>query len=191
MASDAEPELAAALPAAAREVEEFVASAGWEQPAQVFALVSTQQLLTSEPGLAEQLDPAAPLTPVAQDSLPAEDLSEALARIIWPDQVVGCALAQEIIVLPPSAESELPETNGDPEAARKRAAEHPDRREARLVAAVLRDGGHFCVMRLRATGDSGTGDSGMGDSGTGDEIIQDSSLAPNLVKALLETFEED
>ena len=74
-------DLAAALPAAAREIEEFVASNGWDQPTQVFALVPTAELLAAEPGLADQLDPGSPLTPIAQDSLPAEDLAEALGRI--------------------------------------------------------------------------------------------------------------
>ncbi|WP_188984976.1 PPA1309 family protein [Saccharopolyspora thermophila] len=168
-------DLAAALPSAAREIEEFVGAAGWDQPTQVFALVPTRQLLAAEPGLADQLDPDSPLTPIAQESLPAEDLAEALGRIAWPDQVSGCALVQEIVVLPPEAEAELP---GDADEARRVAAEHPERREARLVAAVLRDGGEACVMRLRAEG------------AEGGEVIQDPRLAPNLLAALRATFAE-
>ena len=124
-------ELAAALPASAREIEEFVAAAGWDQPAQIFALVPTAELLQREPNLAEELDEAAPLTPIAQDSLPSEDLAEALGRIAWPEQVAGCALVQEIVVLPPEAEAELP---SEADQARRTAAEHPERQEARLVA---------------------------------------------------------
>ena len=164
-------ELAAALPGSAREIEEFVAAAGWDQPAQIFALVPTAQLLANEPNLAEDLDPEAPLTPIAQDSLPAEDLGDALSRVAWPEQVAGCALVQEIVVLPPEAEAELP---SDDEQARETAAEHPDRQEARLVAAVLRDGGETCVLRLRVAEEG--------------ELIQDPSLAPNLLRALHETF---
>ncbi|MEV0698567.1 PPA1309 family protein [Saccharopolyspora sp. NPDC050389] len=167
-------DLTAALPSAAREIEEFVHAAGWDQPTQVFALVSTSQLLAAEPGLADQLDPASPLTPIAQEALPAEDLAEALSGIVWPEQVTGCAVVQEIVVLPPEAEAELP---GDTEQDRQIAAEHPDRHEARLVAAVLRDGGETCVMRLRAS-----------DAETGGELIQDPSLAPNLLTALHATF---
>lgn len=165
-------ELGFALPVATREVEEFVASAGWDQPTQIFALVATETMIAAAPEMADQLDPvASPLTPLAQESLPAEDLGEALARIEWPEQVVGCALVQEIVVLPPEAEAALPE---DEDGARKLAAEHPDRREARLVAAVLRDGGgQSCVMRLR---------------GEEDEVFSDPSLAPNLLKALRATF---
>ncbi|WP_263254052.1 PPA1309 family protein [Saccharopolyspora rosea] len=165
-------DLAAALPAAAREIEEFVASNGWDQPTQVFALVPTAELLAAEPGLADQLDPGSPLTPIAQDSLPAEDLAEALGRIEWPDQVSGCALVQEIVVLPPEAEAGLP---ADADEARRVAAEHPDRHEARLVAAVLRGGGETCVMRLRSADQEA-------------EVIQDPSLAPNLITALRATF---
>ncbi|MEV6231792.1 PPA1309 family protein [Saccharopolyspora shandongensis] len=167
-------DLAAALPSVAREIEEFVHAAGWDQPTQVFALVPTGQLLAAEPGLADQLDPASPLTPIAQEALPAEDLAEALSGIAWPEQVAGCAVVQEIVVLPPEAEAELP---GDSERDRQVAAEHSARHEARLVAAVLRDGGETCVMRLRAS-----------DPEPGDELIQDPSLAPNLLTALHATF---
>ncbi|GAA4612978.1 PPA1309 family protein [Saccharopolyspora hordei] len=170
-----EQDLTAALPSATREIEEFVAAAGWDQPTQVFALVPTERLLAAEPGLADQLDPASALTPIAQDALPAEDLAEALGRIEWPEQVAGCALVQEIVVLPPEAEAGLP---SDAEAARQAAAEHPDRREARLVAAVLRDGGEACVMRLRA------------EDGADSELIEDRTLAPNLITALHATFAE-
>src|SRR3954464_12791063 len=98
-----EPQQAGAA-APAREVEEFVASAGWDQPPQLFALVPTAALLDEQPELAGQLDASSPLTPVAQDPLPEGDLGDALARIAWPDLVLGCALVQEIIVLPPDAE---------------------------------------------------------------------------------------
>ncbi|MFR9732198.1 PPA1309 family protein [Saccharopolyspora sp. MS10] len=165
-------DLAAALPGAAREIEEFVAAAGWDQPTQVFALVPTAQLIAAEPNLAAELDAGSPLTPIAQDSLPAEDLAEALSRIVWPEQVAGCALVQEIVVLPPEAESALP---AEDEQARRAAAEHPDRQEARLVAAVLRTGSETCALRLRQSGDDG-------------EVVQDPSLAPNLLHALHQTF---
>jgi hypothetical protein len=174
MAPETAEDMAAVLPAAAREIEEFVGAGGWDQPSQVFALVATRELLAAQPSLADQLDAESPLTPIAQDSLPAEDLGEALARISWPEQVVGCALVQEIVVLPPEAEAELP---ADGEEARRTAAEHPQRQEARMVAAVLREGGgQTCVMRLRGTGDEPG------------EIIQDESLAPNLLGALRDTF---
>ncbi|MFC3448847.1 PPA1309 family protein [Amycolatopsis speibonae] len=168
----------------AREVEEFVASGGWDQPPQLFALVPTAALLDEQPELAGQLDPSAPLTPVAQESLPDGDLGEALAQIAWPDLVLGCALAQEIIVLPPDAEAELPVVpETDSERLRQAAADHPRRTEARLVAAVLRDGAGACVMRLRGAGQpEEPGDVPV------DEIIENPELAPNLLEALKATM---
>ncbi len=171
--------------AAAREVEEFVASAGWDQPPQLFALVLTTALLREQPELAQQLDAASPLTPVAQEALPQGDLAESLGRIAWPDAVVGCAVSQEIIVLPPGAEAELPDEDGlDVERLRRAAADHPARTEARLVAAVLRDGPGACVMRLRGHG----GAPSNGSSEPPDEIIERPDLAPNLLDALRATL---
>lgn len=167
---------------AAREVEEFVATAGWEQPPQLFALVSTADLLVQQPELAGQLDPDTPLTPVAQDSLPeGDDLAAALATIAWPEAVSGCALSQEIVVLPPDAEAALPQ-GGDAERLRRAAADHPDRTEARLVAAVSRDGHRACVLRLRGTDADPDGESV-------DEVIEHPDLAPNLLDALAATLQ--
>jgi hypothetical protein len=160
------------LLAAAREVEDFVGSAGWDQAPQLFALVPTAELLAMQPELAGQVDEDAPLVPVAQEALPDTDLADALAGIMWPEAVHGCALAQEILVLPPEAEAELP---ADGETMRRVAAEHPQRREARLVAAVLRGGASVCVLRLRGA-----------DS---DELVASPDLAPNLTRALLATLE--
>jgi hypothetical protein len=160
------------LSAVAREVEDFVSAAGWDQPPQLFALVPTAELVEAQPDLAGQVDAGAFLTPVAQDALPNDDLAEALAGIMWPDVVRGCAIAQEIVILPPEAEDTLP--SGD-DALRRVAAEHPQRREARLVAAVLRDGTAACVLRVR------------GAEGA-DEVVEHPELAPNLTDALLETL---
>ena len=167
------------MPATAREVEEFVAASGWDQQPQLFALVATPTLLASQPELADQLDAQAALTPVAQEALPEGELDAALAGIQWPDGVAGCALAQEIVVLPPAAEAALGELPDNPAEARRAAAGHPQRREGRLVAAVLRDGVGACVLRLRA---------GSGDDQGCDELVEDPHLAPNLLRALLETL---
>ena len=178
MPSEVNPATGPAIAALAREVEEFVAAAGWDQAPQLFALVPTAALLREQPELAGQLDPSSALTPVAQEPLPEGDLAEALGRIAWPDVVVGCALAQEIIVLPPSAESDL---SGDAERLRRAAADHPERTEARLVAAVLRDGPGACVMRLR-------GYTKAEDAEPADEIVEHPDLAPNLLDALRTTL---
>jgi hypothetical protein len=174
-----------ALPTAAREVEDFLSESGWDQPPQLFALVPTAQLLQAEPGLATRLAVAEGLTPVAQDPLTDADVAEKLAEICWPDGVTGCALAQEIVVLPPAAEAELDQAvagaSGSPDdldrVAVRVAQRHPDRRDARLVVAVLRAGGHCCLLRVRGTGDQP------------DELVEHPDLAPNMVNALLRTLD--
>jgi hypothetical protein len=157
-----------------REVEDFVSTGGWDQAPQLFALVPTADLIDRQPELAGEVDQTAPLTPVVQEALPEADLAETLAEIMWPEVVRGCALAQEILVLPPEAEAALPT---DTETLRRAAAEHPQRREARLVAAVLRDGSAACVLRLRGGGEDQ------------DELVESPDLAPNLTRALLATLQ--
>lgn len=170
------------LPQVIREVEDFAAAAGWDQPPQLFALVSTEELLARQPELGNQVDVASELTPVAQEPLPDEDLGDALAGIVWPETVSGCALVQEIVVLPQDAEAALDAAttgqDSDAERMRRIANEHPQRREARLVAGVLRDGSAACVLRVR------------GDEDSPDEIVEHPELAPNLVDALRETLRE-
>ena len=165
-----EPDLAVAV----AEVEEFAGTAGWDAPPQLFALVNTADLLAAQPSLAASLGPAAAVyTPIAQDALPAGELNDALAQISWPDEVAGCVLVQEIVVLPPDAQDGL---SDDPVVAAGQAAAHPDRAEARLVAGVLRDGtGGACLMRLRGEHD--------------DAPLRGGDLAPNLLAALHLTFE--
>lgn len=169
-------ELAHSLPEVAREIEDFVAAGGWDQPPQLFALVATAELLAAEPGIAAQVDAGAPLTPIAQEPLADAALDEALAAIAWPDGVAGCAVVQEVAVLPPTVEAELEASGEAPEEIIKLAATHPARREARLVAAVLRDGPGACVMRLR------------GGEDLLEELVEHPDLAPNLVEALRDTL---
>jgi hypothetical protein len=166
----------------AAEIEAFVAGAGWDRPATLFALVPTR-LLLADPAAAAVLgssgeaeDHDQSLTPIAQQELPDGPLDQALAQIGWPDEVAGCALSQEIVMLPPSAEPELTDLSSD--AAAAWTAGHPDRREARLVVAVLRDGTAASLLRLRGTSESI------------DDLLTGTDLAPNLTGALLATFED-
>jgi hypothetical protein len=168
------------LDAVAVEIETYIAARGWDGPPTLFALVETSTLM-NDPESAAALglgDPesvaAGSLTPVEQDELPAEALDEALAQIAWPEQVVGCAVSQEIVFLPPDAEDDLP----DGSEAVGIALTHERRREARLVVAVHRDGRSAGIIRLR--GENGAPD---------DEVLYGSSLAPNLVEALMLTFD--
>ncbi|MCU1655990.1 MAG: hypothetical protein JWO57_646 [Pseudonocardiales bacterium] len=164
------------LESAAAEIEAHVGLSGWDRRPTLFALVRAAQFALDEPDAAARLGLDAAvgdaLTPIEQDELPDGSLDEALARVAWPASVAGCALSQEIVLLPPSAEAEL---SGDT-ATLGAAAAHPDRREARLVVAVLRDGASAVVLRLRGTG------------GSDDDLLTGPDLAPNLVGALLATL---
>ena len=176
-----DPELAAAV----AEVEEFAGTAGWDAAPQMFALVRTSDLLDAQPGLAPTLSDAETFTPIAQDVLPAGDLSVALSQISWPDEVTGCVLVQEIVVLPPSAVEIARDSEGgsiahapagnDVEITAEQAAVHPDRAEARLVAGVLRGArGGACLLRVRGQEDA--------------TPLRGADLAPNLLRALQATF---
>jgi hypothetical protein len=145
-----------ALRAAVLELEKHAAGEGWDQPARLFALVPTTQLLEDEPGLAAMLeiDPDADLTgsltPVEQEALPVDrSLEELLGEMMWPDAVHGTAVAVERLVLPPSV-TDLPE---DPTAAQEVAATHPERQEVRMVVGATRAGTTWCALRLRSHDD--------------------------------------
>ncbi len=170
------------LEAVAAEIEAFVGGSGWDRGPTLFALVPTR-LLAADPAAAafvsdaltdvEEISPDA-ITPIAQEELPAGALDEALAQIGWPEEVVGCALSQEIVMLPPTAEPELDDL--PVESAASIALDHPDRREARLVVAVLRDGQVASILRLR------------GAAGTAEDLLTGPDLAPNLAAALTGTL---
>nr|WP_067659852.1 PPA1309 family protein [Nocardia harenae] len=186
-----------ALARSVREVAEFVDAEGWGRPPQIFALVPTGDLVAAEPGLVDQLDQGAEYTPVAQEPFPEDitggswALDEFLATTTWPPAVHGCLLVQEIVVLPPDAETALDDALApllaDPEAAdaaaRTAAAEHPGRREARLFAAVLRGGASLCLLQVRPDEDAETDDFGDLDLRTYP------GLAPNVVEALRHTLD--
>lgn len=172
--------MTAPLQSAAAEIESYVARHGWDVPATVFALVTTEQLAADDPDVLARLGlseaTAGSLTPVEQEELPAGELDEVLAQITWPDSVAGCAVCQHIVLLPPSAEAELADVDSPSSVAA--ALAHPQRREARLVAAVLRGGESAVMLRLRAD-----------DGAASDDLLTGADLAPNLVAALLATFD--
>ena len=130
---------------AAAEVEAHVGAAGWDQRPTLFALVRAAQFAARRAGdrsaAGHRPRPMRRADPGRAGRAARGRLDEALARIGWPDSVAGCALSQEIVILPPSVD--------DARFADDAAAAHPQRREARLVVAVLRDGSSATLLRLR------------------------------------------
>jgi hypothetical protein len=164
------------LEAVIAEIEAHVGAGGWDRPPQLFALVPAGRFAADDPATAERLgidrQDADALTPVEQEELPDGPLDEALAGIAWPEAVTGCALSQEIVILPPGVEATLTD-----EEAAAAAVDHPQRREARLVVGALRDGSSAAVLRLR------------GVDGPDEDLLTGPDLAPNLVAALRATLD--
>jgi hypothetical protein len=161
------------LVAALVEVERHVGRYGWDQPARLFALVNTSELIAAEPSLAEQLTgPEDGYSSIEQEDFrPGEDLAETLAGIAWPETVAGCILAVERAFLPADAEEELPE---DPDAAALAVAAHPRRLDLRVIVGVTRDGASHGLARVR------------GEDG---DLLGGADLVPALAAALAHTLE--
>lgn len=181
-----------ALIAALVELEHHVGEAGWDQPARLFALVRTDELIAAEPDLAAHLGlrtsaeghPPDALSSIEQEEFrsvggsqgdaPSESsLPEVLARITWPDAVAGCAIVLERSFLPAQFEAEVPE---DPIAAERFVASHPQRQDLRLVAGVLRGGAAHCLARLVRNPE---------------DLLSSPELAPGVVSALTATLDPD
>ena len=174
---DVDPALAAAV----LEIESHHAGAGWDQPARLYALVDTAELVAHEPALAAAmgLDRSAAkgsLTPVEQDQLaPDQLLDTVLQSISWPPGVAGCAAVVERLVLPTDADGQIPE---DPAAAEEFAREHPDRQEVRMVAGATRAGATYCALRLRAHDED-------------QSVVGGRDLVPGLLELLVATLHDD
>lgn len=174
---------ALALADAVLEIERHAARAGWDGPVRVFALVSTRRALDAEPGLAEQLTPEVlaaagtnphHLTSIEQEGLPeSPDLESLLAGMSWPPTVDGAAVVVERIILPPSAEEDMPDA---PDDALDYLMAHPDRQDVRVAVGVLRDGPAWCAVRSRSDDDDAS-------VGGGPDVI------PGLVAAVRATLD--
>ena len=164
------------LVTSALETERHVAGAGWGQPPRLFALVRTLGLLEREPHLLAHVGEGDKdgFTAIEQEGLPdTSSLESLLAQLAWPEDVEGVALAVERMVVPPEAERDLP---ADPDQAAAALAAHPDRKDVRLLVAVLRDGESTCLLRQR-------------DHDTDDKVASGSDIAPGLVQALRATLQ--
>lgn len=175
------PETDPALAAAVLELEAHAASLGWDGPARLFALVETAELVAHEPALAAALglDEASAdgsLTPVEQEEIEQQrPLEDVLDAIVWPERVAGCAAVVERLVLPPGADSDLPE---DATEAQRFAREHPERQEVRIVAGVTRHGATYCTLRMRSHDDD-------------QSVVGSPDLVPGLLTLLSATLEQD
>lgn len=174
-----------ALIAALIEIEHHVGAGGWDQPARLFALVRTDELIAAEPQLAAHLGlrataegaPAGHLSSIEQEDFrevgqggDESDLPQVLARIAWPDSVHGCALALERSFLPPAAEPDIP---ADPHEAAAFVAAHPQRQDLRVVVGVTRDGISHGVARVVTSPD---------------DLLGGDDLAPGIASALAATL---
>lgn len=203
-APPAPPPAGGALTRAVLEMERHVAAAGWDQPARLYALVETADLLRREPALAAALRASDGAAGTGGASGP-EDVAGATGAGDAADEVVG------LDALTPVEQEELPEyaaledllagiawptevlgaalvverlmlppgaerdmPAGD-DAALAWLAAHPQRQEVRLAAGVLRDGSRACALRLR-THDAD------------DAVLTGADLVPGLTEALAGTL---
>lgn len=128
-----------ALEAVLEELESSAAGAGWDQPARLFGLVSSDLLIADEPELAAELalQPGT-LTAIEQDDYDVErPLDQMLPLIEWPDAVVGAAVVLERLVLAGDAEP-AGAPGRDPRAV-----------DVRLVVGATRDGCDHAVVRVK------------------------------------------
>lgn len=159
------------------EIESHAAQEGWDQNPKLYALVATGELLTHEPALAESMgidgeSATDSYTPIEQEDVPDDrTFEETLGDIMWPEAVAGCAAVMERIMLPPEAEENLPDDPDDLEAF---VADHPERRDVRLVAAVTRAGDKHSLVRARSPEDA--------------ELLEGPDLVPGLVARLQQTL---
>lgn len=158
------------------DVERHVSELGWDQPARLFALVPTKELLAMEPQLEGKVPQGADdsMSAVEQDEFKATDnLFERLQQIYFPDTVEGVALTLERTFLPTKFEADVPD---DPDEATEFVRKHPERQDLRAVVGVLRDGTRYCLARMRSHPD---------------DLLRGEDIIPNLPETLAQTLRSD
>ena len=127
-----------ALNKAMMEAVEFVHAEGWDASPTLFALVPTELVADQLASLDEETD--SPLTLIVQEDMPehiqpgSDELGDYLTRLVWPEEIAGLVLAQEIMF------------KDTAEAAADAA------RPARLFSGVLREEGvEQTLLQLRPT----------------------------------------
>lgn len=191
------------------EVERHAHDEGWDGPPKLFALGRLDSLMASEPEFVAALQlntdgqDSDPLTliPIEQEweSLTGP-LDEALAKIMWPEQVVGAAITMERIMLPPEAEADVA-SEPDSQTQQQLALNHPQRQDMRVAVAVLRAGPQMCAIRVRAATsnepvvatatDPEQSSPSLAELISDPEVVTGVDLVPGLVDALRATFEDD
>lgn len=156
------------------EIERHAAGSGWDQPASMYALVDTAELLQREPQLAELLgiEPGqSGLTPVEQEPVD-QTVQDLLATILWPPEVAGCAVVLEATTGASTGTTPAPDDPEGPEGAVENSG------EARIVAGALRTGEGFCTIRQRAHDED-------------DLVLVGADLVPGLLQLLHATLEPE
>jgi hypothetical protein len=156
------------------DLERHAAGGGWDAAPRLYALIEAPELHEREPELARQLGvPNQPdrVAALEQPDLPVDrPIDDVLGGIEWPERVKGCVLVVERILLPETAEDDIPDD--DPVAW---ASDHPGREDVRLVVGVLRDGSRHSAMRLRG-------------HDSDDQVLSGPELVPALADALASTL---
>jgi hypothetical protein len=157
-----------------RDLERHASAGGWDAAPRLYALVEAAELHANDPDLARRLDvpdESGGLALLEQPELPRDKpIEDVLAGIEWPGGVAGCALVIERILLPETAEEEMPEDD-----TAGWAGGHPGREDVRIVVGVLRDGARHSAMRLRG-------------HDSDDQVLSGPELVPALAAALAGTF---
>lgn len=178
------PPIQLSLARAITEIEEHMASAGWDAPVRIFALVRTAAAIERDPAFAKALDPIAltmaqmepeSLSIIEQENLPAStDVEDLLAQLAWPEEVDGVAISMESVTVPAEVEAEAAAMD-DADAALAFLHSHPRRSEVRMVAGVRRSGEGWCALRSRAHDSK-------------EDVVQGPELMPGLLEGLRATF---
>lgn len=127
-----------ALNKAMMEAVEFVHAEGWDASPTLFALVPTELVADQLASLEEEAD--SPLTLIVQEDMPehiqpgSDELGDYLTRLVWPAEIEGLVLAQEIMF------KDTADAGAD------------SARPARLFSGVLREEGiEQTLLQLRPT----------------------------------------
>lgn len=164
------------LVAALADVERHVTDLGWDQPARLFALVRTKDLLEREPQLVGRVPEGADdaMSAIEQDEFQATDnVLQRLTEIYFPPTVEGAAIALERTLLPSQYEADVPDDDVE---ASDFVRKHPERVDVRVVVGVTRDGARHGLARLKSNPD---------------DLLGGEDLVPGLADALAETLRSE